>query len=276
MMNYKRIIALCGSLVLCSVMVMGHPILQGRNKSESQTEIVVISTVHNDTNYFKTETLVDILKKVNPDLILLEFDSSFFDSSFALLEKYQTISLESRAAATVMRQSSKIKVRPYDIEGRNKFYAEHNYFKSEAEFYGELSRLNDNNELSSEAKLLFEALISLSAIRDSCGAERPEVINSLACDTALEKKQDYSFKGIKRIIELTPALKKFDAFASLADDFWIRRNEEMVKNIIRYSKEFQGQRIVVLCGFEHRYYLRKRLKEQAAKEGFVLREYRDY
>jgi hypothetical protein len=130
--------------------------------------------------------------------------------------------------------------------------------------------------LSAEARLLFETLLSLSAIRDSCGAERPEVINSSACDTAVQKKQYYSFKVIKRMIELTPALKEFDAFGSLADDFWVRRNEEMIRNIVRYSKEFRGKRIVVLCGYEHRYYLGEKLKGQEPKENFVLREYWNY
>jgi hypothetical protein len=273
-LNSNRIMALYGCLALCSVLVLGNSPLQVK-KSEHQTEVVVIGTVHNDTAYFKTETLVNILKKINPDLILLEFDSSFFDNSFALLGKYQAISLESRAA-TILQKASKIRVRPYDIEGRNKFFAEHNYFKLEGEFYRELNRLYDNNGLSAEAKLLFETLRALSAIRDSFGAERPEVINSSACDTALEKKQYYSFKGIRRIIELTPALKEFDAFGSLADDFWVRRNEEMVRNIIGHSKEFQGKRIVVLCGYEHRYYLTKRLKEQESKENIIVSEYWNY
>jgi hypothetical protein len=274
MMDYKRITAVCGCLVLWSALALGNSLPQGE-KNGHQTEVIIISTVHNDTAYFKAETLVDILKKVNPELLLLEFDSSFFDSSFALPEKYQAITLESRAA-TILQKASKVKVRPYDIEGRNKFYAEHNYFKLEGELNRELNRLYGNDGLSPEAKSLFEALLALSAIRDSFGAERPEVLNSSACDTAIEKKQDYSFKGISRIIELTPALKAFDAFGSLADDFWMRRNEEMIKNIIRYSNDFQGKRIVVLCGYEHRYYLRKRLKEQEAKENFVVREYWNY
>jgi hypothetical protein len=266
--------ALCVCLALCSVLVSGNSTLRDE-KSEPRTGVVVIGTVHNDTANFKTETLVNILKKINPDLILLEFDSSFFDNSFALLDKYQAITLESRAA-TILQKASKVKVRPYDIEGRNKFFAEHNYFKLEGEFYGELNRLYNNNGLSAEAKLLFETLRALSAIRDSFGSERPEVINSAACDTAIEKKQYYSFKGIRKIIELTPALKAFDAFGSLADSFWVRRNEEMVSNVVRHSKEFQGKKIVVLCGYEHRYYLTKRLKEQESKENFVVSEYWNY
>ena len=186
MVNFKRIMALCGSFILCGAGALGNsPLHDG--KSEHQTEVVVIGAVHNDTASFKAETLVNILKKVNPDLLLLEFDSSFFDSSNALLDKFRAISLESRAA-TLLQKESQVKLRPYDIEGRNKFYADRNYFKLEGELNQELSGLYSNNGLSAEARLLFETLLTLSAIRDSFGAERAEVINSTACDTALEKK----------------------------------------------------------------------------------------
>jgi hypothetical protein len=119
-------------------------------------------------------------------------------------------------------------------------------------------------------------LLALAAVRDSCGAERPEVINSRACDAAVERKQHYAFKGFAQIIGLTPDLKEFQPFWDAADDFWTRRNEEMVRNVVRHSKELRAKRVAVLCGFEHRYYLRKRLAEQAKGEGFVLREYWSY
>jgi len=34
--------------------------------------------------------------------------------------------------------------------------------------------------------------------------------------------------------------------------------------------------VVVLAGFEHRYYLMKGLASQAVKEGFVLRSFQEY
>src|ERR1044071_3671926 len=116
----------------------------------------------------------------------------------------------------------------------------------------------------------------LSAVRDACGADAPEVFNSLVCDTAIEKKQYYAFKGFQRIIELTPALKDMSAFATLADDFWVRRNNAMVSNILKYLRELRPQRVVVLAGFEHRYYLTRELTAQTAREGFFVRSYQEY
>jgi hypothetical protein len=42
MVNYRQMMALCGSLVLCSVPALGNSLRQGE-KNEHQTEVVVIS-----------------------------------------------------------------------------------------------------------------------------------------------------------------------------------------------------------------------------------------
>jgi len=238
-------------------------------------EIVVVGTVHSATNNFTEHTLITILKQVKPDLILLELDPSFFDSSFVLAEKYRTISMENKAVLPYAQMTG-VKLRPYDIEGRNKFYQDNDYFGREVRLNQQIARMSEAGQLPSEAKQQFEALKALSAVRDSCGAESPAVMNSPHCDLAVERKQHYAFKGIAKIVELTPSLHEFKPFWSIADDFWARRNEAMVTNIIRFSKELKAMKVLVLVGFEHRYYLRKRLAEQAPKEGFVVKEYWEY
>ena len=45
------------------------------------------------------------------------------------------------------------------------------------------------------------------------------------------------------------------------------------RNILKHARDFAGKRIVVLCGLEHRGYLRSRLTERAAQEGLVVREF---
>jgi hypothetical protein len=239
----------------------------------NKTEIVVIGTVHSPTANVSVKTLSGILDKLKPDVLLLEFDSSFFDDAFALREKFRDITLESTVATSLAGKG--VKLRPYDIEGRNKFYQDTDYFKQELNLNQEISKLNADGRLSPDAKAIFEALTSFARVRDSCGADRLEVLNSAACDRAIEKKQFYAFSGIGKIIDLTPALAEFKPFWTLASDFWVKRNEAMVRNIVNSAKEFHGRRVVVMCGYEHRYYLRKRLAEEAAKEGFVVGEYWD-
>ena len=260
--------------VLCLTLLM--PFFAARGQGGGvKTEIVVVGTVHAPTPNFDEQALAAILKRVKPDLILLELDPSFFDASNSLSEKYQGVSLEARAAIHYARGAG-ARLRPFDIEGRNRFYREHDYFNREARLNQEVGRLYAGGQLSTEARLLFETLLTLSAVRDACGAERPEVFNSNACDTAVERKHHYAFKGLGRIIELTPDLKESAPFWALADEFWARRNGAMVRNIITLSKELRPRRAVVLTGFEHRALLKKRLAELAPAEGFAVREYWDY
>ncbi len=260
--------------VLCLTLLL--PLFAARGQEAVvKTEVVVVGTVHAPTPNFDERTLAEILKRVEPDLILLELDPSFFDASNNLSEKYQGVSLEAKVATAYARAAG-ARLRPFDIEDRNRFYQEHDYFNREARLNQEVGRLYASGQLSTEARLLFETLLSLSAVRDACGAERPEVVNSSACDTAVERKHHYAFKGLARVIELSPALKEMAPFWALAEDFWARRNAAMVRNILTHTKELRPRLALVLTGFEHRAFMKKRLAESAPVEGFTVREYRDY
>ena len=262
-------------MMLAAALVAGTQRRVDAQSPSGQTEIVLIGTAHEPTANFREETLRSILARVKPDLILLELDPIFFDSTLSLPMKYEGITLETRAATGYAKTAS-VKLRPYDIEGRNKFYQEHDYFAREQKLNQEVGRLYSAGQLSPEAKLLVEALRATAAIRDACGADRVEVFNSTACDVAIEQKQYYAFKGLGKIVALTPALADMTAFWKLADDFWTRRNDEMVRNIVKQTKELGAKRVVVLAGYEHRYNLKKQLAALGTEAGFVVKGFQDY
>ena len=47
----------------------------------------------------------------------------------------------------------------------------------------------------------------------------------------------------------------------------------MATNIMTISEKNKGKRIVVLCGFMHRYYILKELKRLTKDKNIVLKEY---
>jgi hypothetical protein len=53
----QRVMASCGILILCSLLALGQPLAQNE-KGAPQTEVIIISTVHNETAHFKVETLL--------------------------------------------------------------------------------------------------------------------------------------------------------------------------------------------------------------------------
>ena len=163
-----------------------------------------------------------------------------------------------------------------DIDGRKAFYERTNYFALQRQYNQELSAQIDKKGLGAEARKIFDSLDAADAGRDAIGQSDPLTINSFQADAAINAKQWLMNRGIPEIVRLTPGLKSGEAFWNASRAYWIRRNNEMVRNIKRLAAEFAGKRLVVLCGFEHRYYLRSHLYDWDEQPGYVVKEYWEY
>lgn len=228
------------------------------------TEVVVIGTVHSPTAHYRSDTLVRILDRAKPDLILFEVDTSFIDGSAKLKPQYRAMNLEAIAVA-----GTDAPLAPYDINGRNEFYQRTRFFERMQELSQALSGLARERRLVPEARALLDSITAYDRVRDAFLVDRAEVINTAACDSAMARKQAYAISGMKRIVELTPELRPFADFTTLRAEEWDRRHRAMIENIANQVRTHAGKRIVVLCGFEHRYALRGAL---AGRPGITLRE----
>jgi hypothetical protein len=232
--------------------------------------VIVIGTLHKATSNFTEVDLVRVLKRVTPAAILFEVDSSFFDREGRL--HLTGDSLEGDAVKTFQR-TSHVAVLPYDIERRNQIYAAFHYFEIEKQFFETINKLYREDRFGPEAKVLYQQVMSDLRVRDVFGRGRLELFNSVNCDSAVERKQERYTSNTKRIIDLTPDLDQFAEYAQFYSEFWELRNNTMVRNVLHHAKEFPGKRVVVLCGFEHRYYLVRHLKAAEATSGIYLREF---
>lgn len=258
-------------LILSLCLFMGNT-LDNKALKSPVTEIAIIGTIHNPSEKYSIDILVDIFRKVNPQVILCELDSSFFTSSFELLEACRK-SQEGQAVTKFQSICPKIIIRPYDIEGRNKFYEQHNYFKLEEEFNNKMDDLYTGNKLDEKSDLVWQVIGDFTELEMIYIKDSPEVINSAVFDSLIKKRHFYMFNGQKKLVEINSELHPYKDYVNLDNDFWIKRNDAMVSNIIHFSKEFAGKKIVVICGCEHRYYLRGKLLEKQKDNNFVLREY---
>ena len=239
------------------------------------TTIVIVGTVHAKTDKFTYQALYDILERIKPDLILCELDSSFFTPSMSIKPEFIRISLENMVVADYQNAYNTM-IRPYDIEGRNKIYSEHNYFERQKEFSKALSQADKDNQIQGESAILLDVIDRFDQIGQAFGSESPVVINSGPCFVAMEAKQFYANDGLVKIVNSVPVLKEFTEFVTFKRDFWITRNEAMTDNILKWSKLLHPGTIIVLCGFEHSYYIRNALNKQNLYDTFKLREYWTY
>jgi hypothetical protein len=235
------------------------------------TEIVVIGTVHQPTEAYDGKVLYAILEGLRPGVILTESPPAFYHEDYSLRD-FESSGLE---IATVRRYAEKngTELRPYDIEGRNRFYREQNWFKRSRSFLKEVRRLYREEALSSAGMDSAEEMYAAYELRDAFRDQPPRVVNSQACDRVVRIKHRVTEAAWRQLAEKEEALAEHRDYVTLNREFWHRRNRRMAANILRWAREFPGNRIVVLTGFEHAYYLRARLEKRAAEGDFNLKHH---
>jgi hypothetical protein len=97
----------------------------------------------------------------------------------------------------------------------------------------------------------------------------PRVVNSAAFDNLTESTQCLAYELIPPLFTGASRDTVIADLAFLANE-WNTRNAIMADNIERIAKRYTEERIVVLCGAEHRYILRRLLSGRA---GIVVREF---
>jgi hypothetical protein len=236
------------------------------------TTIVIVGTVHNKTEKFTHDSLFNIIKRVNPDLILMELDSSFFTIAMSIKPEFQKITLEN-SVVTKYQESHKVLIRPYDLEGRNKIYSDNNYFEQQQELSKALIQATQDDQIQGESKILLDAIFRFDQITHAFASDYPNVINSNSCIVAMDSKQYYANDGMVKIVASVPILNHFIRFTTFKRDFWLKRNEAMVNKILYWNKNFHSKTILVLCGFEHKAYISASLSNQNSNNNFKIKEY---
>ncbi len=252
-------------------------------KTEKTTEIIVIGTQHHPAPNFNSEILLNILEDVKPDLILLERDSAFFTSDFKL--KSTLNSNEGMASEKYVEKYSKAKLRPYGFEGRIEYRIKIGSRPTDGLTTSLLDSLNKANLLSPEEAEIHNKFKALLEPLKIAASKSPEHFNNATTDSICAERQYYQYKMLPKITNVRdefathfhtkPNGQKIsyrDGF-QLACDFWDLRNQTMAKNIMTMAEINKGDRIVVLNGFMHRYYILKELKRLTKGKDIVLKEY---
>lgn len=252
-------------------------------KTEKSTEIIVIGTLHRPESNFNPEILFSILEDIQPDFILEELDSSFFTSNFR--HKNVSNSNERIASEKYIEKYPTTQLRPYEFEGRNEYRINSGSRPTDGLTTKLIDSLNRADLLTEEEakihlkyKALLEPLIVLAS-------KSPENFNNPSTDSICAERQYYQYTMLSKITNrrnefatryhTKPNGEKIsyrDGY-QLAGNFWDLRNQTMAKNIMRISEQHPGKKIVVLCGFMHRYYILSELKKLTKDKNISLKEF---
>ena len=236
-----------------------------------QKQIWLIGTAHEEKNYINADSLTNALNKIKPDLILVELEEKYFTKDYQFnLEKYpDLLSTNENIASHKYQQIHRVKLRPFEIEGRNEFYRREKYFDKENQMFDEMLDLYKNNKLSENCKIDFEILLSTLRSYSDVKFRSLSEANSDVATKFFAITNEINFDLMISIVKQTKELEKWLKFSELRKDFWNRRNKAMFDKIKSYSEEYPHKRIVVLVGNDHKYFLLKLLKQS----NFEVRNY---
>lgn len=261
-------------LALSTVPAAGS-FIYDNEKFIKNTEIVIIGTVHESTSSFNQDTLLNIFKKIKPDVILIESDTSYLTSDFKLKEDYEYMFPET-AAITDYLKDNFVQIRPYDINGRDFFLDNVKRKSVESGFFNAIVNLYSNDQLDKKAKDMLNKISDMRSIAEEMSYSKLSYINSLEGSKKIDTINYYTYDGLKQLIEVTSELSEYKSYWKDEYDYWKKRNDTMINNILKFKDQFTGKKIIVLCGFAHKNILKNDLKRLSSEEDIEIKEYSDY
>ena len=97
--------------------------------------------------------------------------------------------------------------------------------------------------------------------------------NSNRTDSLLERFTYLEYEVLPELILQDDSLKAYHDFAKQFKRHWPTRNLHMVDNILAAIKKYPKQKIAILTGYRHRYFLRQFLSKYVASYNFKLLDY---
>jgi len=249
------------------------------NSNKISTQLTILGTMHFDTENFTSDSIFQELKRIMPDIILIEADSSDFSNNFT---KMRFSTTETIAALKYQKEIQNVILRPFDYEGKNDYSM--NYGIGDGNSYRLLNMLNNKEMFTGEQQKIWSDFVYYTNIVDSIGYNGTiKELNSIRIDSIVEIRQKVHYIDNLKIINQQESFKNNTSTTKLGDTisfressirtatFWNTRNNAMVDNILNTVKVNPESKIVVLTGFQHRYYLMNKLKERQSEYHFKLK-----
>jgi hypothetical protein len=244
------------------------------NAQQPATQVIIVGTIHQPGRNFNPDSVAQILERIQPDLILVELDSSFFTPMLEL--KNAPRENEGLGIAQYRRQHRKVRMRPFDYEGRNEYHRRHGITTKPAEVMALLDKLYELRRLTSEQGTVLDTYYALTDSLAVVSHQSAYVINQPAVYRLAARRQQYQYQRLNAVVQARPELAAYHAFYQLNTEFWDTRNRAMAAHILAFVRQQQARRIVVLTGYFHKYYLLRELQPHQTTDGFELREYYHY
>ncbi len=253
--------------------------------TNNKTELVLLGTVHQPIQNFTPDSLYNILIEIKPDLILFEVDSSFFTEDF---EFNRTWDSNENIATVKYMNNFDVDVRPYEFTGRNEYRIKIGSRPTDSKALNLLDSLYHKDLLNPSDSKTYKDYLNINDSLNSLAYHGIKAFNNSDTDNIAQTRQEFQYQKLLHIMNEYPVfsdtyyvksdgdiISYFEGYKK-ASEFWDLRNRTMAKNILHFTDEYRGKRIVVLNGFFHRYYLDSLLRPEQEESNFIIKNFDEY
>lgn len=248
-----------------------------------KTELIIIGNVHAPMPNYNSDSLLAILERLDPDIILHEIDSASFtaDNKF----KHASTENEQNATKKYIEKHPSVKIGPFEFEGRNEYRRHMGIKQSDEPTWKLLDSMYRSGMLKEDEANIVREYYRLTDSLTAIAHKTSYYFNNSYSDSISKLRQYYQHYKIlevvnhrdefnQRFVETTTGKKiTLREGYSRQCAFWDLRNQTMAKNILRVVDENPKKRIIVLTGFFHRYYLLTEIKKLKDGRMFSQREF---
>lgn len=251
--------------------------------AQNKTEIYIIGNIHENVPNYNPQVLFSILNKIKPDIILHEVDNKGMNE---YLQMENPKGNEILASNLYLKKYPNTLRFPFDFEGRNQYRKDRGMVPTDNLTIKLIDSLYRTKMLEPGEIKIYEDFNKVTDQLIAIAKLSPENFNNRTTDSISERRQNYQYRELLKIIENRPEfLKNFvtkpngeeisyrEGF-KLMSDFWDLRNQTMAQNIYNIANKNQHKRMVVLTGFLHRYYLIKELTRLDTGT-YIIKEFYD-
>lgn len=251
---------------------------------QGDTQLVILGTTHAPHANLNPDSLYAALEIVKPDVILFEGDSAYLPQLRRSPGLQQALQVavggsapenEGQAMRKYVRWHPATSWQPFEWNRRNAYHRQYGILTKPGEVMQRLRQLRAAQQLAPWQLRILKAYDSLSTSLNTLAQLPLDSLNTTAADSLAAHRQYTQYQLLGKVVAAHPALSEFRAFYQLNEAYWGVRNRAMARNIATWLVRYPQKRLVVLTGFNHRYYLLRELRPRQQALHFALVEYGD-
>lgn len=240
--------------------------------AKAQTPLCITGAIHNPTRKINSDSILKVISNFNPTIILYEADTILdlrnnlkgidggTTNEFIAINKY----LKIKPATTIL---------PFDWTGKQKFREQNNYWPRIDSMNKAINNLLDSGKPSQLSMTIIESLTDFSELNNLFLKEDLFTLNQPYLRRIIELKTKWEYQKLIEMADAEDSLKNIKSNIQLGFSYWELRNKNMAANILSIIKNNPNNRILVLVGNNHKYFLYNELANKQKEYLFMLTEF---